>query len=408
MNSIIFKLKDTDNKEYRVDGNSESSNLIINDNFILNICSQVGIENLKHLSLTLGANNMALLIKDYTLTDTVYIEGFYDVKSNISIFQTRATNIHMTGQTIQHMQIDCKSILLAECNIEKLDIGAHEQHKRMMNNQRDNIYKMDKVDLRNVSIGNLEIYAECNDINIQGSRIEELNNNGNMFKEFTSTVSCLHLWQNTNIGKLTISNKIKKFRIEDSSIGRLMARAKLLIDELEVKDSIIENCYGFKEKLFGTPKYESWQWIGKSAENSKDLRKRSEANYQMAKLLYQTEKKGDKFVSGIFDFCTGYGYKPLRIIRASGLVILLNTILLTLIKIVSILSISSIPLNTTTFYKGINVVWKNCLISFAALAGQNHFVMMDGLPYWLSVIEYLLGVILFAMFVNGLYVRYKE
>ena len=88
--------------------------------------------------------------------------------------------------------------------------------------------------------------------------------------------------------------------------------------------------------------------------------------------------------------------------------ILLNTILLTLIKIVSILSISSIPLNTTTFYKGINVVWKNCLISFAALAGQNHFVMMDGLPYWLSVIEYLLGVILFAMFVNGLYVRYKE
>ena len=58
--------------------------------------------------------------------------------------------------------------------------------------------------------------------------------------------------------------------------------------------------------------------------------------------------------------------------------------------------------------RGINVVWKNCLISFAALAGQNHFVMMDGLPYWLSVIEYLLGVILFAMFVNGLYVRYKE
>ena len=52
-----------------------------------------------------------------------------------------------------------------------------------------------------------------------------------------------------------------------------MARAKLLIDELEVKDSIIENCYGFKEKHFGTPKYESWQWIGKSAENSKDFDK---------------------------------------------------------------------------------------------------------------------------------------
>lgn len=32
----------------------------------------------------------------------------------------------------------------------------------------------------------------------------------------------------------------------------------------------------------------------------------------------------------------------------------------------------------------------------------------DGLPYWLSISEYLIGVILFAMFVNALYARYKE
>lgn len=408
MNGITFELKDIDDTSYKVDGNSESSNLIINDTFISNICTKLGIKTLKRLSLTLGINNMALIIKDYTLTDTVYIGEFYDIKSNISIFQVRDTNIHMTGQTIQHLQADCKSILLAECSIDKLDIGAHEHHRQMTNKQFEDVYVVDKVDLRGVTIGNLDIYAECKDINIQRSKIDELNNNGNMFKGFTSTVSSFHLWQNTNIGKLSILNKVEKFKIEDSSINRLLARAKLFIDTLEVKDSIIENCYGFKREHFKEPTYESWQWIGKSAGNARDLRERAEANYQMVKLLYQTEKKGDKFVSSLFDFCAGYGYKPLRIIRASGVVVLLNTIILTIFKFMCVLSVKSIPLNATSFCKGIHVIWENCLISFAALAGQNSFSMIDGLPYWLSIIEYLIGVVLFAMFVNALYARYKE
>jgi len=58
--------------------------------------------------------------------------------------------------------------------------------------------------------------------------------------------------------------------------------------------------------------------------------------------------------------------------------------------------------------KGFEVIWKNFLIAFATLAGQISFLMEDGLPYWLSIIEYLIGVILFAMFVNALYARYKE
>lgn len=30
------------------------------------------------------------------------------------------------------------------------------------------------------------------------------------------------------------------------------------------------------------------------------------------------------------------------------------------------------------------------------------------LPFWFAMVEYLTGVILFAMFVNALYLRYKE
>lgn len=368
----------------------------------------MGIKTLKHLFIRLGVSNMAISISDYTLTDTIYIAGFYDVKSHLSIFQVRDVNIHMTNQTIQHMQVDCKSMLLADCNIEKLDIGLYEQHKCMRNSQRDEIYKMDKIDFCHITVGNLEIYAECRDIDIQGSKIEELNNNGNMFKEFTSTVSYFHLWQNTNIGKLAISNKIEKIKMEDISINRLFAHAKVYINDIEIRDSIIENCYGFKRQHFKNPTYESWQWVEKSAENAKDLREKAEANYQMTKLLYQTEKKEDRFVSNIFDFCAGYGYKPLRIIRVSGLVVILNAIILTFIRMVSILSIHTISLSQDTFFKGVSILCKNFLISFAALAGQNNFIIKDGLPYWLLIIEYLIGVILFAMFVNALYVRYKE
>ena len=68
----------------------------------------------------------------------------------------------------------------------------------------------------------------------------------------------------------------------------------------------------------------------------------------------------------------------------------------------------AIPLNGESFCKGATIVWNYFLISIAALAGQNSFELREGLPYWLSVIEYLLGVVLFAMFVNALYARYKE
>ena len=112
MNCVTLELKDSDDKTYKVDENIESPQLIINDDAISNICKKLEIKRLRQLSLKLGVNNMALIIKDYTLTDIVYIEEFYDVKSYISIFQTKDTNIHITGQTIQTLQADCKSVLL--------------------------------------------------------------------------------------------------------------------------------------------------------------------------------------------------------------------------------------------------------------------------------------------------------
>ena len=100
MNCVTLELKNSDGTIYKVDENIESSQLIINDDVISNICKKMKIKTLSQLSLKLGVNNMALIIKDYTLTDIVYIEEFYDIKSYISIFQTKDTNVHITGQIL--------------------------------------------------------------------------------------------------------------------------------------------------------------------------------------------------------------------------------------------------------------------------------------------------------------------
>lgn len=413
MGSLLFEIKDNKDELHRVVVSDIGSILTINDDFMTKqVMARKGIEKIKYCLIKPNVENLTLVIRNYTLTDTIYIESFCDVRSDINTFQSIGTNIHMTEQKIQHMQVDCASVFAADCSVEKMEIGIFSivnQYKNLSGAQENIAYKMDKLELRDMNVGILDLYAECKYINVQRSRINEFNNNGNMLKNVTSTVGWINIWQNTHIGKLSIGNKIEKMTVDDTSIDKVVARAKLYIDTLKIKDSNIENAYGFEKKQFNDLTYDIWEWIGKSADNSRNVRGRAEANYQMAKLLYKTEKGTDKFMSSLFDFCAGYGYKPFRIIRTSGIMVLVNTFMFSFIKFVEILSkMWVIPLNGESFCKGATIVWNYFLISIAALAGQNSFELREGLPYWLSVIEYLLGVVLFAMFVNALYARYKE
>lgn len=55
-----------------------------------------------------------------------------------------------------------------------------------------------------------------------------------------------------------------------------------------------------------------------------------------------------------------------------------------------------------------NHIKNNFFLSTASIAGQGGLQINDGILFWFSMCEYLIGVILFAMFVNSLYLRYKE
>lgn len=154
MNSIDLALKDSNGllHHIRINTESESSKLVINDDIISQYCEKRNIDKIIEITLTLGVNNMAIIIDNYTLTDTIYVEAFYDVKSHISIFQAKNTNIALRGQTIETLQADCKNVMLEECNIDKLQIGIFS----MMN--PENSLKMDEIDLQAVTIKKIDIY----------------------------------------------------------------------------------------------------------------------------------------------------------------------------------------------------------------------------------------------------------
>lgn len=400
MNFINLELKDSNSLSHYINLDTVSNKLEVNDNMISEYCKKRNIDKIVDITLTLGVNNMAIIIDNYTLTDKIYVQTFYDINSHISIFQAKNTNISLRGQTIETLQADCKNIVLEECNIDKLQIGPF----CMMD--PENSLKIDEIDLQAVTIKKIDIYTECNKIDVQRSNISELNITHYIQESDTSTVSSLHIWKNTNFEKISIMNTVEEFKIEDSNIHRLFAYDNLFIHDLILKDSTIENCFRFHKHHFENSTYDSWQWIEKSANNSRDLKERAEANYQMAKALYSTETKINKLLSKLFDFCAGYGYKPLRVVRTSGILVLLNTTFLTTTNALNDNKINSL----CTFIHSVPFIFgKSFLTSFAILAGQINCMGKDNiLLYYLSITEYLIGVILFAVFVNALYARYKE
>lgn len=402
-NVIEFEFQDNKNQKYVCPWNSEQDFLEITDGFISKLCERNGIDNIKRLTMRLGCNNIGIKIHDYTLTKAIYISDFYNIKSYISIFQILGTNIHINNQNIGHLQVDCKEILLADCIIKKIELGIFDQSERLKNNDTKEIFKMDSFDVRHSTINKCDIYAECKKIEINHSSINEFNNLGNLCEKYTSSVDNFFITQNTNIGRLSLFNKVKKFNLSNSVIDNFFARAKLYLEEIKIDESFIGNTYGFSKNTFKELSYETWCWIEMSASNEHNLQIKTEANYQKAKIIYQKQNKVDIIISDLFDFCVGYGYKPFRIVRIMSILAGINAILFTICDIVN--------KGATTLeeiFKGFFTLGKYILWSIAIYAGQIQFEMEDGLPFWSSVIEYLLGVVLFAMFVNALYVRYKE
>lgn len=301
----------------------------------------------------------------------------------------------------------CKNILIANCKVEQFEIGLFKRFKPRKSNDKFDLFKADSIDIRDSEINVLDVFAECNRFGIERSHIKEVMFQSGMLSK-SAVFDSIHIWYNSTIDKITLSNRINNLKIDNSRINWFHAHPTLRIDKLEVEKSFINDCYGFEKSSFATESCDSWLWIGKSAQNSLDSQLRAEASYKFLKLSSKTASGIDKILGKFFDFCAGYGYKPVRILRTSVLIILASAVAYSVIEFLTILSHRSLALCWKNVLKAIAHIWNNLLLSAASIVGQGYLTINDGLAYWITVIEAFLGVVLFATFVNALYLRYKD
>ena len=270
------------------------------------------------------------------------------------------------------------------------------QSSKERNSAIPTAYKMKSLDIRGCHIETLKGYVECDNVNVQESSIRSFCFYGGFGSLVPATIKRLNIWNYSEIGVCEIHCTVTDFIVKDSSISTAVAKAKCKLEKITVTDTEILNAHNFDKQHFSTTNLAAWSLISKSAENNNNSSLKAEANYQIAKETYTQEKGLNKITGMLFGLCTGYGYKPMRIIGAFIVLIIFACAILSVR-----FCITHGCIQTEQFLKYL-------VISIAAIAGQSGLQLKNGFEFWVATIEYLTGVVLFAMFVNALYVRYKD
>lgn len=392
---IKIKLVYEDKSEREVDIKFPSGYLNIDDKFM----KQYFDINNKIISCNfiIAANNLAINIENYSMTDEINISGFFNSSSKISRFKSKGTNVHIVNQEINILQLDCQKIFVAESYVKQFDVGLFEHNmalRKISDDENDvsTAYKMKEIDIRECNINKLRTFVECNNINIQESVLGTISFYTGLGSTSLAVIEKINIWNNVDVKIFEISCKVEEVKFEDSIVATMIAKGRSIFGKVEISNTQIINAYGFNKLRFLNSNMVMWELISKSAESSNNSSLRAEANYHITKKLYIKEKGINKIIGVLFDFCTGYGYKPLRIMRAF-IILIINSWLILIARLFFL-------------KKSINYL-KILQLSVVAIAGQQGLTLKDGFQFWMYNIEYCIGVILFAMFVNALYVRYN-
>ncbi|MDR3601428.1 MAG: hypothetical protein P4L49_13270 [Desulfosporosinus sp.] len=378
--------------------------ITINDDFVLNILKPFNIykDSIKHCYFTFGLTNVFVDIKDYSLTNQIYIEGFYNQPSYIAFLRCTDTRLHIVNQNIQKMQIDGYSLLVAECKIEKIEIGLNKQAEILRNKQNINEadIHIDSIDIRYSVIDEIKLLASCDNLNIQESEVKILRL-GNMFGT-SRNIGHINIWRNCMINTIELACPINEMKMSESTISYILSKAKCKINSLEIKQVVLNNAYDFDLNSFNELNVHSWLLISKSAASSKDMELVAQANYNISDLYMKEKPWKIKIPMLFFKATTGYGYKPFRIIWFSLIVLLIFCGIFSLIDTITLLH-NSCQLRADIL---LNIFQERIIYSFSSFAGtggnQNFKV-----EFVFTLLENILGIVAFAMFVNALYVKYK-
>lgn len=373
----------------------------INDNFLLNIIKPLNISRdlIKSCRFRLGLVNAFVNIIDYTLTDIIYIDAFFNQSSSIAVLKCINTNLHIINQHIKKLQVCNDSIVIDDCNISEIDICIKQMDNRISN--------IKNINIRNSVIHEMSIFASCDYINIQESELKIIRFAHRFEATKNRPTDKVNIWRNCTINVLDVSCMINELNISESTVYSFMAKSKCKIDTLKIEQSIINATYNFDLNSFGNLNIHSWLIISKSASSSRNIELRADANYNIAN-LYMKQETYFHIPLIFFKITTGYGYKPFRTIWFSlANIIIFGCIFSFLDNLTYIQSSSDIVITADIIMKIVDSLKKNILYSFGNYIGLNGNCSFTA-RHMLSSLESLMGIVTVAMFVNALYVKYKD
>ncbi len=399
-NIIKLKISDGDKIIFEKQFLINEAMITISDDFVLNILRPFNInkDSIKHCYFTFGLNNTFVDIKDYSLTNQIYIEGFFNQPSHIAFLRCRDTKLHIVNQNIEKMQIDGYSMLVAECKIGKIEFGLNKLAEILRNDQNINVTEIhiDSIDIRHSVIDEISLSASCDNINIQESEVKILRL-GNMFG-ISRAISHINIWRNCLINSIELACPVNVMKMSESTINFILSKAQCKINSLDIKQVALNNAYDFNLNSFNGFNVHSWLLISKSAASSKDIELLAQANYNISDLYMKEKPWNIKIPMLFFKATTGYGYKPFRIIWFSLIVLLIFCGIFSLMDIHN-----SCQLKTDILFDIFQERIIYSLNSFAGISGNQNLKVECAF----TLLENILGVVAFAMFVNALYVKYK-
>lgn len=294
-----------------------SNDLVINDSFIISemkkviVHTNVDINDIKHWNIILGCENINLIVKDYTLCDTIYLESFHNIKSSISLLKTSDVGLHIVDFSIKLIQSNNGSVLTANCEIEKFDFDIENHFVGISNSDTsvENNSLSNKLEIRSSEIKEISIYSPLNNLIIQGSVIQLLSLVS--FKEMLK-VDMVMIWQASKIQIFRLKAHIKVFKIEEAEISKLYPYGDTVINEYIESNADIERIFNLEEHLFSKKDLKVWKLFQRSLNKNDNEELYFHSLYMIKK--HQGKNK-NQLVDWIFRKSIGYGYKPDRTIR---------------------------------------------------------------------------------------------
>jgi len=392
---INLRFNDGSNKSTSIP--VKDAKLIINDKYIKSLFKKNDLSKTTSCSLNLSVSNIAVSITDFSIAKEFHINAINDVPSTISYLRADVPFLGITKQNIINLQLDCKRIFINKCHVEKLDIGKQfsKIENDIRNEQDDNIIITEPmikyIEIRESYVDVVNTYTACKDAIIQSSTINILNLRCGLMLEFGK----LGIFLFSKVGTLELLGNYNEIILFDASINSFIANI-CFIKKLELRRATVLNSFRFDKENFASFNINTWEILRKSAENEANLAMRAESSYNIVKINNSNDKLFSRILGKAFDFCSGYGYKPFRIVRSCICLIMLSFLTITINDIICLR------------FNGMSSVIANILVSFAGFAGQSGLSISDGFTFWVVTVANIIGIVLFAMLVNALFVRYRD